>query len=132
MVLDFTDGENNTELDCPSCGRSMFCCGQLGDKVVMACNYDDCKIGFIHIFPETEDGYTCQERAYFDRWDICGAYYMYAVNWHEGQYSAIYKIFSKLNDIGFTPHKWFDLSSLTDNGSLIYQSLIKRKHLKGE
>ena len=33
---------------------------------------------------------------YFDRFDICEAYYCYASDYHEGQFSKIYEIFGRL------------------------------------
>ena len=64
---------------------------------------------------------------YFDRFDICEAYYCFAYNWHSGQYSEEYGFFGRLERIGFIPgtgcHKF---KNLTENGREIYNGLKKR------
>ena len=66
---------------------------------------------------------------WFDRFDICEAYWIYADQYHEGMWSDIYRIFGRLNRIGFSPAPSLSEDSLTENGQAILQSLIERKHL---
>ena len=67
---------------------------------------------------------------YFDRFDICEAYYLYANHYHEGQNSEIYKIFGRLEKLRFKPSPALTVKSLTKNGARIYSNL-KRTHAKG-
>jgi len=66
---------------------------------------------------------------YFDKFDICEAYWMYASLHHEGQWSDIYRIFGRLHRIGFQPSPFISEDSLTENGKEILNGLIERKHL---
>lgn len=66
---------------------------------------------------------------YFDKFDICEAYWMYASLYHEGQNSEIYGIFGRLHRIGFRPPPSISEDSLTENGKEILAGLIERKHL---
>ena len=66
---------------------------------------------------------------YFDKFDICEAYWMYASLYHEGQNSEIYEIFGRLHRIGFEPSPFISEDSLTENGKEILAGLIERKHL---
>jgi hypothetical protein len=65
---------------------------------------------------------------YFDRFDICEAYYVYAMNYHKGMYSKAYKIFGRLNDIDFKPSLSLTEDTLTENGKEIYQNLIDQDY----
>ena len=70
---------------------------------------------------------------YFDRFDICEAYWLYSNDYHEGMFSAIYKIFGRLDNIKFNPSPCFNgYEDLSENGKEIYNSLVERKHLSGE
>ncbi|MAW05593.1 MAG: hypothetical protein CL918_03515 [Deltaproteobacteria bacterium] len=70
---------------------------------------------------------------YFDRFDICSAYWTYANDYHEGQFSSIYKIFGRLNNLRFISSACFvGYEDLSENGKEIYNSLVERKHLSGE
>ena len=70
---------------------------------------------------------------YFDRFEICLAYWSYANDYHEGQFSAIYKIFGRLDNIKFNPSPFFNgYEDLSENVKEIYNSLVERKHLSGE
>ena len=62
----------------------------------------------------------------WDRFDICEAYYVFAINWHGGQNSDVYKIFGKLKRIDFRPAPTLRFMSLTDNGKMIYKLLMNR------
>ena len=68
---------------------------------------------------------------YFDRFDICEAYWCYASDYHEGQFSKIYEIFGRLYELDFNPSMDLCFESLTENGQYIYNSLVDKKHLSG-
>lgn len=59
----------------------------------------------------------------FDRFDICEAYYLFASDYHEGQWSKLYKVFGRLNKIGFKPGMNLRYESLSENGKEIYNQL---------
>ena len=67
---------------------------------------------------------------YFDRFDICEAYYLYASLYHGGQFTKLYEVFGRLDNLKFRPSPVLRLSSLTENGRSIYDSLVERKHLQ--
>jgi hypothetical protein len=63
---------------------------------------------------------------YFDRFDICEAYYLFLSEWHTGQDSWEYARLSRLLT-WFTPrHGLRDFYDLTDNGQEIYLGLEER------
>lgn len=65
---------------------------------------------------------------YFDRFDICEAYYVYAMLWHGGQSSEEYKIFGRLVNIGFRPSPLLSgPEKLSENGLEIYNNLIAKE-----
>lgn len=64
---------------------------------------------------------------YFDRFDICEAWYLYASRYHEGQWSKLYSVLSRLIHMKFTPPMDLNYHSLTDNGKAIYRKLVKTK-----
>lgn len=63
---------------------------------------------------------------YFNRFDICEAYYKYAVHYHTGQFSWQYKILGRLQKIGFKPgYSVSELDSLgSENANEIYDNLV--------
>lgn len=65
---------------------------------------------------------------YFDRFDICEAWYCYAAHYHAGQWSPEYAIFGRLLDMGFRPLPSLGGTpeNLTENGRAIYDRLVKR------
>ena len=67
---------------------------------------------------------------YFDRFDICEAYWCYAADWHSGQWSKIYAIFGRLDRMGFRPSMGLGTDSLGENAKEIYDDLVRRKHLQ--
>jgi hypothetical protein len=70
---------------------------------------------------------------YFDRFDICEAYWLYSNDYHEGMFSAIYKITGRLINMKFKISPCFNgYEDLSENGKEIYNSLVERKHLSGE
>lgn len=65
---------------------------------------------------------------YFDRFDICDAYYLFASHYHEGQGSKLYQVFGRLAKINYTPSPLLKLESLSDNGRMIYDNLVAATH----
>lgn len=66
---------------------------------------------------------------FFSREDICHAYFMYAMLFNEGQWSAIYKKFAQLDRISFCPSPLLKHpSQLNSNAREIYMNLV-RKHI---
>ena len=63
--------------------------------------------------------------AEWNRFDICEAWYVFAMLWHGGQFTDDYEIFGRLERMGFKPRPSLsDESDLTDNGRWIYQDLV--------
>jgi hypothetical protein len=67
---------------------------------------------------------------YFDRFDICYAYYCYAYNWHSGQFSDVYRWLGRLENLKFRPSPLFSgaPSDLEPNAKAIYQGIVERMH----
>ena len=62
---------------------------------------------------------------YFDRFDICEAYYAFATDYHGGQWSPGYAILGRLQRMGYRPgFGGVTYASLTENGKAIYNSLV--------
>lgn len=63
---------------------------------------------------------------YFDRFDICEAYYLFAAMYHEGQWSREYAIFGRLNRLGFRPGACGinGPDDLTENAREIFERLV--------
>ncbi|WP_126146939.1 hypothetical protein [Synechococcus elongatus] len=62
---------------------------------------------------------------YFDRFDICEAYWMFASSWHGGQGCELYRILSRLSQMGFKPSIGLrQPKDLSDNGRAIYKRLV--------
>ena len=58
---------------------------------------------------------------YFDRFDICAAYYMYDILWNSTAYAA------KLRRIGYRPSCSEEfLENLSENAKEIYGALVRR------
>ena len=64
--------------------------------------------------------------ASWNRFDICEAWYLFAVDWHEGQGSERYAIFGRLERLGFTPSPRLSRQTLSPNGRVILAGLIRR------
>ena len=62
--------------------------------------------------------------AYFDRFDICEAFYCYASDWHAGQWSEDYKIFGRLHNLQFRPSPMISSDNLSENAQVIYEHLV--------
>lgn len=68
---------------------------------------------------------------HFDRFDICEAYYTYAMDCHGGQNTETYKIFGRLQSIGFKPAPSLCAETLNYNARAIYNRLVEKGY-KGE
>lgn len=64
--------------------------------------------------------------AYFDRFDICEAHYVFASLYHGGARSPEYRIFGRLSDMQFRPAPALGRDSLTENGRDIMAGLVRR------
>ena len=65
---------------------------------------------------------------YFDRFDICEAWYVWASENHGGMFTKEYAIFGRLNRIRFVPRPSLNgWDSLTENGQEIYNAMESRK-----
>jgi hypothetical protein len=62
---------------------------------------------------------------YFDRFDICEAWYLALTECHGGQYSREYERLCKMQK-HFKPSPFLSASRLTDNGRMIYESACER------
>ena len=61
---------------------------------------------------------------YFDRFDICEAHFVYAMLWHDGQFSETYAKFAQLERIGFRPSPSLSgPEDLGENAREIYENL---------
>ena len=62
---------------------------------------------------------------WFDRFDICEAYYVFAMLHHGGQGSKEYEIFGRLNRMGFKPSPMLSgPEKLSENGLNIYLNKV--------
>jgi hypothetical protein len=62
---------------------------------------------------------------YFNRFDVCEAYYVYALHYHRGQGSKEYAVFGRLANIGFDPSRLlYGEENLSENGREIYNRLV--------
>jgi len=63
---------------------------------------------------------------YFDRFDICEAYYLYFCDWHSGQWSKEYARLCKMQKY-FKPSPLLrTIEDLTENGYEIYTALDQK------
>ena len=63
---------------------------------------------------------------YFDRFDIAQAYYLFFVDYHEGQGSEKYKRLCKIEEYLKLPYTFEGYKSLSKNGKAIYDYLAKK------
>jgi hypothetical protein len=63
---------------------------------------------------------------YFNRFDICLAYWAFASHWHDGQYCQIYAKFAQLERIKFSPGicQSDTPADLPENAREIYRQLV--------
>ena len=67
----------------------------------------------------------------WDRFDICSAWFVYAMLWHRGQWSPEYEIFGRLNRMKYKSSPLYrNEHDLTDNAKLIYEQLVLRQSVK--
>ena len=62
----------------------------------------------------------------WDRFDICEAYYCFAVDWHGGQTDPIYEIGGRLSRMNFKARRNLCFEDLTENGKQIYAALKEK------
>lgn len=62
---------------------------------------------------------------YFDRFDVCEAYYVYAMLHHGGQYSKEYAILGRLARIQFRADYLNGPEDLQENAREIYEKLVR-------
>lgn len=58
-----------------------------------------------------------------NRFDVCEAYYWFAVTCHTGQDSSEYKIFSRLRKMKFKPAPHIERGQLGHDAAVIYERL---------
>ena len=63
---------------------------------------------------------------YFDRFDIIEAYYLFFVDYHEGQTSKRYARLCKMGKY-YKPSSTFSIDSLSENTLVIYENLIEKE-----
>jgi hypothetical protein len=63
---------------------------------------------------------------YFNRADICEAWYLFLVNYHWGQGSDMYARLSRMLRY-FKPGPMLRYESLSENGQVIYDNLVDTK-----
>jgi hypothetical protein len=69
----------------------------------------------------------------WNRFDICSAWYVYAVNYHNGQTSREYKIFGRLVNMLYSPGQLLQArlaNGLSDNAKLIYRNLVDGAYIR--
>ena len=64
---------------------------------------------------------------YFDRFDICSAYYLFGSLCNSGQGSKEYAYLSRAEKCGFKPGSNFRIESLSENGREIYDGLVQKE-----
>lgn len=67
---------------------------------------------------------------YWNRFDICAAFYLYAVNYHSGQWSKEYAIHGRLAKLGFSPGLSVQNGELEENAQAIYENLIRTGNVR--
>jgi len=59
------------------------------------------------------------------RFDICEAYYLYAMHYHCGQGCILYTIFGRLDGLGFVPTPFLtSRNRLSNDGKMVYDNLV--------
>ncbi len=61
---------------------------------------------------------------YWDRFDIVEAHYLYCSEWHSGQWSDLYAKMCRIQGY-FKPGMSLGYESLSENGKVIYDNLVK-------
>ncbi len=73
------------------------------------------------------DGVCDSWRGTWDRFDICEAWYVFASEYHGGQWSPEYRILGRLARIGFRPSPMLSRRNLSRNAHRILASLVLRQ-----
>jgi hypothetical protein len=63
---------------------------------------------------------------YFDKFDICEAYQVFATLYHGGQWSKEYAIHGRLARIGYRGHNVDRPEELEENARAIFDALVAR------
>jgi len=66
---------------------------------------------------------------YFDRFDIIEAYYLFFMDYHEGQTSRKYIRLCKMGKY-YKPSSTFSIDSLSENALVIYENLVEKEEGK--
>jgi hypothetical protein len=67
---------------------------------------------------------------YFDRFDICEAWYLALSEYHGGQWSSGYRKLSRLTEY-FKPSPILSIDSLSENGYEIYLNAVEKLESRG-
>ena len=62
---------------------------------------------------------------YFDRFDVCEAYYLFLSHYHDGQWGKMYRRLCHLLTY-FKPSPMLSVDSLSENGAEIYRMLAEK------
>ena len=60
---------------------------------------------------------------YFNRFDICEAYYLFFSDYHSGMFSEFYRRLSTMGEY-FKPSPLLCYENMTENGQMIYDNLV--------
>ena len=63
---------------------------------------------------------------YFNRFDICEAYYLFFCNYHSGIHSEFYRRLSAMGAY-FTPSPLLCYENMDENGQMIYDNLVDKE-----
>jgi hypothetical protein len=90
----------------------------------VAIEYRLCSNDYYGFGRSKRTGSQC-EAMMFNRIDICEAYYLFACQYHNGQGSITYKIFGRLDALGFRASCMLkDEEDLNDNAREIFEHLV--------
>ena len=65
---------------------------------------------------------------YFNRFDICEAYYLFFCDYHSGMHSEFYRRLSAM-DAYFKPSPLLCYENMDENGQMIYDNLVDKELL---
>lgn len=68
---------------------------------------------------------------FYDRFDICDAWYLFLSEYHEGQFSEKYSRLSCLLKYYSPAPSLYGVENLTENGQEIYQNLVDNEENRG-
>ena len=61
-----------------------------------------------------------------NRMTVCDAYYLFACDWHKGQWSPEYRILGRLHNMGFRPTANLTAKKLEPEGRSLLARLIRK------